>query len=583
MVSRAPGNLDVFVIGFDNHVWTTYSNDAGGWSADFFPLPGQAVFDHAEQQLAVVSRAPGNLDVFVIGFDNHVWTTYWNDAGGWSPDFFRVPGEAVFDRDQQQLAAVSRAQDQLDLFVIGFDNHVWTTYWGASTTSMTKLIDNGPFGAKITMVVVGDGFAVDDQHAYNDAVDALLLNGLFGQDFFAANKSAFNLVRLNVSSVDSGVSTKTYDAAGNVIAHTDRNTAFGAIFNGDWAHCWVEDGPNTATLLNQVLSAWVPDHRLLFLLLNNPGFGGCGGGGRLTLPLGVTWATVAHECGHALGGLADEYHQKNDAYTGTEPGAANVTIDTDRATLKWAWALAAGTPIPTGGDDYTPPKPAGWDDNQGVGLFEGGMADYATGVYRPVVDCRMKSNNPPYCPICNAAMASQTAPFASPAAPASAAPEGVTAQMSDAYLRMTVQMHGDRLDIIDAREVPGPLVQPEALPPGLVHEVVVGGQRVALGSAPDVAVSRSFSEPTADGPAEHHIYEPETVEFQVRVPVDALRGASPGSVEVNVVALQAPAEEQVAPATRLHEAAGLVARQEASVNLAQTHLPNALRRLLSTP
>ena len=583
-VSRAPGNLDLFVIGFDNHVWTTYWNDAGGWSADFFPLPGQAVFDHTQQQLAAVSRAPGNLDVFVIGFDNHVWTTYWNDAGGWSADFFPLPGQAVFDRDQQQLAVVSRAPDNLDVFVIGFDNHIWTTYWGASTTSMTKLIDNGPFGAKITMVVVGDGFGVNDQHAYNDAVDALLTNGLFTQDFFAANKSAFNLVRLNVSSVDSGVSTKTYDAAGNVTAHTDHNTAFGAIFNGDWAHCWVEDGPDTAKLLNQVLSAWVPDHKLLFLLLNNPGFGGCGGGGRLTLPLGVTWATVAHECGHALGGLADEYHQKNDAYSGGEPGAANVTIDTNRNSLKWAWALNAMTPVPTGGDDYNPPKPAGWDDNQGVGLFEGGMADYSTGIYRPVVNCRMRGNNPPYCPVCNAAMTGQVAPFAAPApGPTPSGQEGTSVEMADSYLRMTVRMRGDQLEIVDAREVQGPLVQAQALPPGLVHEVVVDGRRVAMDSSPDVAVSRSFSEPTVDGPAEHHIYEPGTVEFQVRVPVAALQGASPDSVSVNVVSLQAPVEGEVPLQTRLHEAAALDAEQQASVNLGQTHLPNALRRMLSTP
>ena len=180
-VSRAPGNLDLFVIGFDNHVWTTFWNDQVGWNGDWFPLPGQAVFDREKQQIAAVSRgagqprrvrdrvrqpcvddvlerpgglerrlfplpgnavfdrekqqiaavsrAPGNLDVFVIGFDNHVWTTFWNDQVGWNGDFFPLPGKAVFDREKQQLAAVSRAPGNLDVFVIGFDNHVWTTFW----------------------------------------------------------------------------------------------------------------------------------------------------------------------------------------------------------------------------------------------------------------------------------------------------------------------------------------------------------------------------------------------------------------------------------------------------------------------
>jgi hypothetical protein len=68
--------------------------------------------------------------VFVIGFDNHVWSSFWNDAAGWSSEWFALHGGAVFDHQKQQVAAVSRTPNNLDLFVIGFDNHVWTTFWG---------------------------------------------------------------------------------------------------------------------------------------------------------------------------------------------------------------------------------------------------------------------------------------------------------------------------------------------------------------------------------------------------------------------------------------------------------------------
>jgi hypothetical protein len=97
------------------------------------------VFDHALQQIAAVSRAPGNLDLFVIGFDNRVWTTFWNEQTGWDRNpngqvnpnghFFPLPGGQVFDRALQQIAAVSRAPGNLDLFVIGFDNRVWSDFW----------------------------------------------------------------------------------------------------------------------------------------------------------------------------------------------------------------------------------------------------------------------------------------------------------------------------------------------------------------------------------------------------------------------------------------------------------------------
>lgn len=124
VVSRTEGNLDLFVIGFDNHVWTTFWDARTGWIRDWFPLPGQAVFDRDKQHVTAVSRGPGNLDLFVIGFDNHVWMTFWTEQAGWNGDWFPLPGAAVFDRDKQHASVVSRAPGNLDLVVIGFDNHI---------------------------------------------------------------------------------------------------------------------------------------------------------------------------------------------------------------------------------------------------------------------------------------------------------------------------------------------------------------------------------------------------------------------------------------------------------------------------
>jgi hypothetical protein len=145
-VARAPGNLDLFVIGNDGgagttngHAWTTAWTNGIGWNPDWGPIQGQAVFDYATQKIAAVARSPGNLDLFVIGNEGHVWTTAWSSsvpAPGWNADWVRVPGAATFDLNTQHVAAVSRAPDHLDLFVIGNDGgvgttngHVWTTAW----------------------------------------------------------------------------------------------------------------------------------------------------------------------------------------------------------------------------------------------------------------------------------------------------------------------------------------------------------------------------------------------------------------------------------------------------------------------
>ncbi len=269
--------------------------------------------------------------------------------------------------------------------------------------SMTQILSSGPPGVKVNIAVLGDGFADSaDQTAYNNKVNDLLINGLFKNDYYFEDIQAFNVYRVNLISVDTGVGTKTYNN-GTLLNTVTRNTALGYYYSGSWSHCWLEGGANTSTLVNNALNTWVPDHNLVLILLNNPGFGGCGGGGFAVLPLGITWDTIAHEFGHGLGGFCDEYCQVDTTYTGGEPGCVDNTINTNRATLKWTRFVNPSTPIPTGVGkcaDYTQgARPADWDDNQSVGLFEGG-GTVTLGIYRPVINCRMRSNLPPYCPVC---------------------------------------------------------------------------------------------------------------------------------------------------------------------------------------
>ena len=92
----------------------------------------------------------------------------------------------------------------------------------------------------------------------------------------------------------------------------------------------------------------MPDYDLVVIILNEAGFGGCGGGGFQIVTLGSSSAVMAHEFGHGTGGLADEYCAKPGTYPGGEPGAPNITINTNRATLKWRQFVNPATPVPTG-------------------------------------------------------------------------------------------------------------------------------------------------------------------------------------------------------------------------------------------
>ena len=283
--------------------------------------------------------------------------------------------------------------------------------------SVTQILRSGPPGLKRNIAVLGDGFAAADQTAYNDHVHALLIDGVFGHDYFYEDRQAFNIFRVNLISNESGVSQRRYDEKGTFTDASDdtldsetlRDTALGYIYSGSWAHCWLEGGANTGTLVDNALNTWVPDRHLVVVILNEPGFGGCGGGGFQIVTMGSDWTVMAHEFGHGTGGLGDEYCQPG-AYTGGEPGDVNITANSDRSTLKWRRFVNPTTPVPTGSGacvNYNQgTRPAGWSSDQDVGLFEGGQ--YAsTGKFRPVENCRMAGNAPPYCPVCYTEMKSR--------------------------------------------------------------------------------------------------------------------------------------------------------------------------------
>ena len=294
--------------------------------------------------------------------------------------------------------------------------------------SVTQILKSGPPGAKLNIAVLGDGFAAADQTAYNNNVQAVLLDGVFGMDYFYEDKSAYNIFRVNLISAQSGVSQRVYNENGTptdpsddtIVSTTLRNTALGFIYSGSWAHCWLEWGANTGTLVQNALDTWVPDEDLVVIILNEPGFGGCGGGGFQIVTLGSSASVMAHEFGHGTGDLADEYCSRPGSYPYGEPDRPNITINTNRATLKWNQFVDPATPIPTGVAPANPTgctawtvgaQPAGWSDSDDAGLFEGGST-WMKGIYRPVINCRMRGNSPPFCPVCYTRMKSNAEPYA---------------------------------------------------------------------------------------------------------------------------------------------------------------------------
>src|SRR5713101_739072 len=129
-VTRFADALDIFWIGPDGAVATTWANpqvETGRWHPPFPITPPGGT--RADSSLAVVTRLNGALDVFWIGPDGAVATTWANpqvDSGRWHPPFPITPSGAA--RLGSPLAAVTRLDGALDVFWIGADGAVAITW-----------------------------------------------------------------------------------------------------------------------------------------------------------------------------------------------------------------------------------------------------------------------------------------------------------------------------------------------------------------------------------------------------------------------------------------------------------------------
>jgi hypothetical protein len=129
-ITRFNGALDAFWIGPDGAIATTWANpqvDNANWHPPFPITPPGAAGPGSG--LVVITRLGGALDAFWIGQDGAVGTTWANprvDNAVWHPPFPITSGGAA--REGSPVCAVTRFAGALDVFWIGPDGAVGTTW-----------------------------------------------------------------------------------------------------------------------------------------------------------------------------------------------------------------------------------------------------------------------------------------------------------------------------------------------------------------------------------------------------------------------------------------------------------------------
>lgn len=251
----------------------------------------------------------------------------------------------------------------------------------------TKIRDTGPDGNRMVIVVLGDGYTAADlgTGSFTNSTNSLV-SAFIGRSPWDVAFGVANVYRIDVESNQSG---SDHDPFG-----TFKDTYFNSSF-------WVSnierllaiDGTGQSRAIsaaNTHVGAGVWD--AIFILVNSTKYGGSGGSIAVSSVHPSASEVILHEYGHTYAGLADEY---STAYPGFPPGdwEPNVDYDFSGPGLKWSIWVEPGTPLPT---------PATSPYASTVGTFEG--ARYlTTGIYRPWLNCLMRSLGVGFCPVCKEA------------------------------------------------------------------------------------------------------------------------------------------------------------------------------------
>ena len=223
---------------------------------------------------------------------------------------------------------------------------------------------SGELDKRIDVVMFADGFQKKEVKKFSRDASRVALQLL--QTYpYSDYKNFFNFHIIGVASRDSGVSTGT----------KPKNTAFASSLR--------ERNMLVADLSRlKFYSDLAPDMDLGIVVVNTTmrEARSTAAGPYVTLRLGGSIGrTVAHELGHAFGGLADEYVEFKGADPNrSEPSRVNVTAESDPNKVKWHYWIKATKGV--------------------VNLYEGANL-FKRGYYRPERQCLMRTGRK-FCRVC---------------------------------------------------------------------------------------------------------------------------------------------------------------------------------------
>ncbi|HSG67418.1 MAG TPA: M64 family metallopeptidase [Bacteroidales bacterium] len=256
---------------------------------------------------------------------------------------------------------------------------------GQKKFKTSKVHYSGNPNKKLDIVIIAEGYTAADMDKFEQDCDRFR-DYILESEPYIQNKDKINIWAVRSVSEESGTDLPGEDIWKNTVVNTNFYTF------GSERYLTTEDMKSVRDV-----AANAP-YDQIFILVNHEKYGG--GGIYNFYSLGTSDNPAGdflfqHEFGHAFAGLGDEYYTSDVAVEDfypldVEPWEPNITTMV-HFTAKWANMVSQDTPVPT-------PATEGYLNK--VGVYEGG-GYVAKGVYRPYIDCTMKSvRYDAFCPVC---------------------------------------------------------------------------------------------------------------------------------------------------------------------------------------
>jgi len=289
---------------------------------------------------------------------------------------------------------IEKRSYETDVFEPIFERMIAPTDYFISRESIlpykvTRIRESGEPRDHVDVAFIAEGYTSLEMEKF--VADARRISDYFlSQEPYSSMKERFNFYAVESPSQESGVTIPGKD----IFVKTNVGSSF-YTFNMD------RYLTSSETWSIYDIAACAP-YDVMFVLVNSKRYGG--GGffnhyGQSTVDHELSDKVAIHEFGHQFAGLADEYYAAEVTYSDFynlkfEPWEPNITTNVNFAS-KWANLIDPAVPIPT-------PRDAKYKNV--TGMFEGG-GYLSKGIFSPMMDCRMKSNEAEgFCPVCREAI-----------------------------------------------------------------------------------------------------------------------------------------------------------------------------------